>query len=272
ETARCLTLLDRDLAHAEALLREAAELSKRVAVEPPAIPDALGMLNQHAGRLAEARESFTRARDLCRKEQDHLGEFRALEHLFWLEVQSQHFDEARRLCAELVRIADRLREGSEIPFARTLAALCHYAANDEAGADLEAALLVLRNADAKQRLASVLNCAAAIDLDRGKCSLARKRAEEALLLSCALERRSDAAVARVVLARAAAAENDAATLQRQLSELRDGAVRGVSAQAWAAVESLRADLGGEKTTARVARSRRRQRGPQNGSGGFGTIA
>lgn len=148
EAARCLTLLERDLSHADALLSEAGALSSRLAIEPAAIPDAIGMLRLHEGRLAEAADQFARARDLCRRDQDGLGEFRALEHMVMVEFQRQCFDAAQSLCGELVELASRLREGSEIPFAHAAAALCRYVASEQAAADLDAALTALRNADA----------------------------------------------------------------------------------------------------------------------------
>ena len=140
EAARCLTLLERDLGHAEALVLEAEALATRLGTEPAAIPDAVGMLRLHQGELDAAAERFLHARDLCRREQDRLGEFRALEHLAVLEIQRLRFDEARRLSAELVEIGERLGEGSEAPYARALAALCRYAETADAADALDAAL------------------------------------------------------------------------------------------------------------------------------------
>jgi DNA-binding SARP family transcriptional activator len=240
EAARCLTLLERDLGHAEALLMEAGALSTRLAVEPTAIPDAEGMLRLHEGRLDEAAQRFAHARDLCRREQDRLGEFHTLEHLVMLEVQRERFAEALRSSDELVHLAERLREGSEAPMAQALRALCAYAlSTGDGGSMLERALAELRVVDAKQRLAFVLIAAAEIDLKRGNGGVARQRAEEALELARALERPSDTVMARVLLARAAVLQGDDAASKRQLAELHPDTLRGASAQARAAVESLR---------------------------------
>ncbi len=238
EAARCLTLLERDLGHAEALVLEAEALATRLGTEPAAIPDAVGMLRLHQGELDAAAERFLHARDLCRREQDRLGEFRALEHLAVLEIQRLRFDEARRLSAELVEIGERLGEGSEAPYARALAGLCRYAETADAADALDVALADLRIADAKQRLVHVLIAAAEIDLDRGASATALTRAAEALDLSLILERPSDTVLARTVLARAASSDGDTDTAQRQREQLRGEALRGVSARARAAALAL----------------------------------
>lgn len=244
EAARCLMLLERDLSHADALLLEAGALSARLGIEPAAIPDAIGMLRLHQGRLEEAAEQFARARDLCRREQDRLGEFRALEHLAMLAVERERFADARRLSEELVRLAERLREGSEAPFARALVALCRYATDAEAGgAVLDTALADLRVADAKQRLGYLLTRAAEMDLRNGNAAVARRRAEEALQLAHLLERPSDIVLARAAVAAAAALQKDNATVDRERAELNAGALRSASAHARAAAERLLASLG-----------------------------
>jgi DNA-binding SARP family transcriptional activator len=244
EAARCLTLLERDLGHAEALVLEAGALSARLAIEPTAIPDATGMLRLHEGRLDEAAEQFARARDLCRREQDRLGEFRALEHLAMLELERERFAPALQLSEDLVRLAERLREGSEAPFARALFAFCRYATDAAAGgAPLETALAELRAADAKQRLCGLLIRTAEIDLRHGNAVEARRRAEEALLLARLLERPSDVVLARAALAGAAVLQKDDATADRELAALNAGALRGVSAQARAAAARLQAQRG-----------------------------
>jgi DNA-binding SARP family transcriptional activator len=242
EAARCLTMLERDLGHAEALLLEAGALSRRLGMEPTAIPDAVGMLRLHEGRLDEAAERFTHARDLCRKDLDRLGEFRALEHLVILELQREGYATAQGLSAELVGLADRLREGSEAPSARTLAALSRYALGaEDARAALDTALAELRVVDAKHRLASALISTAEIDVRRGDAAVAQQRAEEALRIAALLQCPSAIVLARVAVARAAALQGDSATCKRQLSELHADGLRGVSFRARNAVEQLRAE-------------------------------
>jgi len=254
EAARCLTLLERDLNHADALISEAGALASRLAIQPAAIPDAIGMLRLHEGRLSEAAEHFRQAHNLCRKEQDRLGEFRALEHLVIVELQRRRFAKAQALCAELVQIAGRLREGSEAPFARAVSALCRYVSTPDA-AELDAALTELRAVDAKQRLAYVLRRAAAIDLQRGDANSARRRANEALRHARCLKRPSDEVLARVVLARAAAFLGDEVGYRRQQAVVASEALRHVSAEARAAVVALRAG----KTSGRAQRRAKGER-------------
>lgn len=241
EAARCLTMLERDLGQAEALLLEAGALSHRQGVEPSAIADAVGMLRLHEGRLDEAARLFERARSLARKEQHRLDEFRALEHAVMLELQRENHAEAQRLSRELMRIADRLREGSEAPFARVLAALSSYAvAPDDARSELEEALEQLRVADAKHRLAYALTRAAEVDLRRGDPRRARDRGGEALELARLLDRPTEIALARVALVRAATELGDEAEVKRQLAALNRERVRNASCQARQAVQGLRA--------------------------------
>jgi hypothetical protein len=248
EAARCLALLERDLGQAEALALEAEGISAALDAVPSPIPDAIGMLRLHEGRLDEAARCFTEARALCRNEQDRLGEFRTLEHHYMLEMQRECFAEAQRLSEELVDVASRLRDGSEAPHARVLAALSRYMISDDVSAEIEEALTELRSVDAKQRLAYALTRAAEADVRRGAPSLAHARASEALDLAQLLERRSDVVLARVVLTRSATLAGDGAAARGQLAELKPIDLRFVSQQARHAAEALRPPRGRSSRT------------------------
>ena len=239
EAARCLALLERDLGQAEALALEAEGISAALDAVPSPIPDAIGMLRLHEGRLEEAARRFTEARVLCRNEQDRLGEFRTLEHHYMLEMQRECFTEAQRLSEELVEVASRLRDGSEAPHARVLAALSRYMATGDVLAEFEEALTELRSVDAKQRLTYALTRAAEADLRRGAAALARARASEALHLAQLLERKSDVVLARVALTRAATLAGDSTAAGSQLAEIQPAELRFVSQQARHAAEALR---------------------------------
>lgn len=238
EAARCLALLERDLGHAEALALEAEGISASLESAPSSISDAIGMLRLYDDRLDEAAQRFAAARELCRREQDHLGEFRTLEHQVMLEIRRASWGEARRRADELVEVASRLRDGSEAPFARVLAALARYMDDAAVSGDLAAALDELRSADAKQRLGYALTRAAEADLRRGDAASARARAEEALRLATLLERPSDVALARVALARVATMNGDREAFAGHVAELRGASLRFVSAEARAALASL----------------------------------
>jgi tetratricopeptide (TPR) repeat protein len=230
EAARCLALLERDLVQAQSLVLEAGAMSVRAGIEPIAIPDAMGMLSLHQGRLDEAAGYFHRARDLSCGHADRLAEFQALEHLVILELQRECYRVAESYADELIVIANKLREGSEAPFAHLLAALAHYAGGDDAILPkLEEALESLRLADAKHRLAYALTRTAEIDLRDGRPSSAHTRAEEALRLAQVLQRPSELILARATLVRAAAAMQDEQRFSQYRQALALESLQGVSA-------------------------------------------
>jgi DNA-binding SARP family transcriptional activator len=207
EAARCLAMLERDLPHADAMLMEAQALASRKHLSHHAIPAALGMLRFHENRLDEAAELFKEARTLARTAGDRFSEFQAHEYLAMTEIERGRYEAARVHCAALIDLGERLREGSERPLAYALDALCGYAIADDAG-PLEVALVQLRAADAKHRLAFTLTRAARLDLDRRRPEAAIARASEALACAEALERPSEIVLAHVVLAEARRATGD----------------------------------------------------------------
>ena len=242
EAARCLARLERDLSHAEALVLEANALAGRLDVEHVAISECMGILCSHRGQFDEAADLYRRARDLSRRDGDRLGEFEALEHHVMQEMQRRRYPDAIALSGDLVAIGEKLREGSERPTARALAALARYAAGEvDQSAVLESALEDLRLADAKHRLGFVLTRAALIDLDRDEVGLAQKRATEALWIAELLERPTEIALAHVALAKAAAAGGDDDALRRHIGALGDRSLRDVSAPVRQTIEEALAD-------------------------------
>lgn len=213
EAARCLAMLERDLAHADAMLMEAQALAARKHLSHCAIPAALGMLRFYENRLDEAVELFKEARTLARSSGDRLSEFQANEYLAMIEIERGRPESARAYCAVLIELGEKLREGSELPFARALDALCQYALSDETG-PLETALDGLRAADAKHRLACTLTRAALLDVERQRPGDAIARASEALDCAEALDRATEILLAHVALARAHRLANDSAGFAR----------------------------------------------------------
>lgn len=254
EAARCLALLENDLAQAEALVLEAGALSKRAGFDHAAIADALGMLRLHEGRLEEAADHFARGRSLARREADSMGEFLAIEHLIALEMERGDAAAARRLSADLVALGAKLREGSEEPFARAIEALTRASAGEDgAHDDLERALGDLRDADAKQRLAFVLVRASRLDLQLGDARRAQSRAEEALALAEAMRLPSDMALARVALVRAADAAGDVRAARTHRESLATTAGAILSAAARKAIEEMSAPKRRKPSRRRKAR-------------------
>jgi hypothetical protein len=134
-----------------------------------------------------------------------------------LDLQRGRFAEARERCQELLTLGDKLREGSEEPFARAIHGLCNYAIDDD-DSGLHSALADLRVADAKHRLAYVLTRASLIDSERGRGHAATERANEALGYAKALERATEMLLANAVLSHEHGASGDSARAAKFRSE------------------------------------------------------
>jgi hypothetical protein len=239
EAARCLTLLERDPGQAEALLVEAQALSRRQGEEPDGIPDTLGMLKVQQGAFDEAALEFARAREAARRDGERSNEFMALEHLTKLEIRRGNCARARALAAELCGLAERLRGGSELPFARVVEALCRSNEGDPtADAALTEALDALVAADAKHRLAFSLNEAACLDIRSGRLQRAEARAREALRLAELLELPTEMVMGHARLARLAAEHGDRASVEAHVLALRQLLPRNISAHARTLAEDV----------------------------------
>lgn len=237
EASRCLAMLERDLGTAESLATEADALAKRLQIEPNALADAAGLLCRHRGERDEAALLFDRARTLARREGDRVAEFLALEHQLVLEIERGAHERASALCEEAVVLTERIRSGSERPFAAALRALCrHIEGHDPDLAAFEAALAALRLADAKHRLAFVATTAARLLRARGERRRARLLAEEALAAATLLDRRSDVTMALAVLAEIAFDDGDAGAADIHLRRLGEIMMTGVSESAFRAAE------------------------------------
>ena len=90
----------------------------------------------------------------------------------------------------------------------------------------------------------VLIIAAEHDIESGRLEAAQRRADEALTLATAVNRRSQMALARSVLGRVACARREQRTAKRHLDAIHPDLERplALSARARAAVESLAAVL------------------------------
>jgi DNA-binding SARP family transcriptional activator len=207
-TAKCLAMIERDLPKADAMLMEAQSLSSRKGFSHFAIPAGLGMLRFHENKMDEAVELFKESRTLCKSAGARIDEFQANEYLVMIEFQRGNYEKAKSYCEALEAIGDKLRGGSEGPFARALSALCDYALSDSSKR-LETALDELRVVDAKHRLAYTLSRAAQLDCERGRLEDAARRATEALKYATLLHRATEMALARAILACTSQANGDA---------------------------------------------------------------
>jgi DNA-binding SARP family transcriptional activator len=229
ETAKCLAMLERDLSHADALLLEASSRASRGRQRVPAIPAALGMLRYYENRLDEAEELFKEARTLYKSAGDRLNEYQANEYLAMVEIERGRFDAARTRCTAMLELAEKLRDGSEGPFARAMDALCRYASHDEDA--LAEPLEALRVVDAKHALAYTLNRAAAIDRARNRHDRAIVRAREALECAEILERASERLMAHTILAQSYDATRKPAHARAQVEAI--AAMSAVPVAEWA---------------------------------------
>jgi hypothetical protein len=247
ETAKCLALLERDMSRADAMLMEASALAERKGFSHHAIVAGQGMLRFHENLLDEAEEFFREARTLCKSAGDRVNEYQANEFLVMLDLQRGRPAQARERCEELLTLGDKLRGGSEEPFARAMAGLCAYAIDDEAEG-LEAALADLRIADAKHRLAYILTRAALLDCERGRVDTATQRATEALGYATLLERATEMLLANAVLAHECSVTGDRKGAARFAKEVER--VRALGAAAW--TQDIAARLAGKnKRTVRM---------------------
>lgn len=243
ETAKCLMMIERDLDKADAMLMESRALAERRHFSHHAIAAGLGMLRFHENRLEDAEELLQEARTLCKSSGDRVSEYQANEYLAMLYFQQGRFAEARNRGSELEVLGEKLREGSEGPFARAMLGLCDYAGDDDPSA-LDAALAELRTADAKHRLAYVLSRAAIIDCQRGRTASGVRRATEALGYAELLERATEKLIANAVLAHCHASAGETAEAAERRAEV--SRLQGGAAATWtdAIASGLFADAGG----------------------------
>jgi hypothetical protein len=227
ETARCLAMIERDLSKADAMLMEAQARSARKGFRHHAIPAGLGILRFHENKMDEAAELLKESRTLCKSAGAHIDEFQANEYLAMIEFQRGDFKQAQACCRTLEQIGEKLRVGSEAPFARALTALCEYAINDNSKG-LESTFEELRAADAKHRLAHALIRAAQLDCERGRLKDAERRAEEALQHATVLHRATEMALARAILTCTSQAKEDLAAAAEHVAAIAELSSAGLA--------------------------------------------
>ncbi len=250
DTSHCLCLIEREMDRAEKLALEARSLAEEfdLEIEGSELPMALGMLRQHAGAFDEARRLAERAFQRSRHDPYPWTQFHCLSRLVMIELERGCPEEALAWCRDLIAMTEEMGDGSEAPFAAALEALARCALGDaEATADVDRAAARLRLVDSKWMLAYVQNAAAALDLESGHPEAGRRRAEDALTAAEAVGRRSEAALARALLARLSLEEDDPGAAARHLKAVQDDLAQphALSARARRAVE---------KTTERLTKN------------------
>jgi DNA-binding SARP family transcriptional activator len=209
--AKCLTLVEGDMPHAEQLLGQAFEVSGPDAEKVLEIQWAAGLFYRFSGNESRALASLERALGLSRQLPHRWAQFQCLMNLTRIDLEEGRPAEALARSAEMCEVAEKMPEGSEPPLAAAFEAIARTLLR-EAGAEdrLATAIDGLRRLDAKGALACVLALWARLDLEDGRLERTRTHAAEALAAAEVLKRRSDAVVARALLGSVALATGDRA--------------------------------------------------------------
>jgi len=197
-TGRCLVFIQRDVQRGLLLLTEAETLAAQSGVEHAEIPLGLGYYFAHVGEEARAIPELERAYTIAAREQDHWREWIAVVRLVTLALERPDPEAALRHAKRLTAIAAKMTGGSEGPVTEVLTTLARMISGE--AVDIERSFDLLRQIDSKGDLAYDLTYLAESELQRGDSDSARRHAEEALDAAELVDRASEAAVARSLLA------------------------------------------------------------------------
>lgn len=212
DTARCLTLLEREMPRAQQLIQAAEGIAGSGASNILEYVWASGLFCHFIGQVEPAIASMERALALARRDLLRWEEFECLLRLALIDLENGRAAQALERCGALADLAAKMGDGSEVSVAGALSALARLALRQPGAEDgVESALRALRAVDAKGMLAIVLNLAAQSDLGDQRAASAQRRAAEALAMATAVNRRSQMAISRAVLAEVALQGGDAAT-------------------------------------------------------------
>lgn len=196
-TGRCLIFIQRDVPRGRRLLEEAETLAAHSGLEHLEIPLGLGYFYAHIGDDARAVPQLEQAYAMAVRAQDHWREWLATTRLTTIALERGNAADALRYCERLAPAAAKMTGGSEGPVTDMLTALAQLISG--ASVDVERCLQLLRDIDNKGELAYALLFLAERDLRRGDTERARQRADAALQAAEAVDRRSEAAIARALL-------------------------------------------------------------------------
>ena len=199
----CLAEIGRNVGRAEALLYEAQTLAEQVGLELCDIVSGLGAIHRHRGRYDEARSQLQRAWQMVKAEQDHWRECSFLSYLAMTELEAGDPQAAVPYCEEMARVAQQMEgEGSEGAISAALQALARYQLQlPRAEQELEGAIALLHQLDAKRVQAYVLVGAGEVDLQSERVELALARAQTALKRAQAVNHPSEIALSGALLVR-----------------------------------------------------------------------
>lgn len=242
QMALCLAMLGRDLDEADAMVMEATAIANRLGASQHMLPLSRGLLDHLAGQPEAALKKLQEARIQAQLEGERNGEFQALEELVLLSLEMNRLADARLLARDLVALGDKLRDGSEAPLARALAAIAEWRAGDEAAwSAIETALVELRRVDARHRLANVLIMIGETQLARKQTDAAYTAVDEALAAARQIERTSDVIRALVLAAHIDAARGDLESLETRRIALKSTIMDSASLPVRKAAELVLSD-------------------------------
>jgi DNA-binding SARP family transcriptional activator len=216
-TGRCLMLIEGDVGRARTLIDEARVLAERLRIDDAEISWGQGLSHYWVGEYPAALAALDRCHDKARAAQDRWREHQSLEQVVRLHLERDDAEAARARLPELLDVASKCGGGSEEPLARALAALLElHAGRWEALAATDVAIQQLVDADSRLLQAYVHNFVALFALRDDRAELARQHAAAALEAARVVRRRSEQAIARALLARAALAAGDSDAARDQL--------------------------------------------------------
>jgi hypothetical protein len=176
----------------------------------------MGLIHAYKGNGDEAVRLLERAAGLAATQSDYWAQSQALTRLARMALEDGKPDEALTRCVALEPLVVKFSEGSEAPFVAALRGLARLHLGETGAREaVDGAVDALRSIDSRAHLAYVLVCLAEIDLREGRRDRASQRASEALDSADKVDQKSEAAVARALLARLAF-ENDKRPEARQL--------------------------------------------------------
>ena len=244
-SARCLLMIERDVPQAQAMIVEA-----RAALGPPGdqlacMAWARGLLRRYCGDAVPALAALDEALEGYKREQSPWETFQVMSMTVICHLDGGDAAAALERCAALREVAGKMAEGSELVQAAALEALARLALG-AAGAEraCEDAVQALRDLDAKAMLAYALCGLADHAFAAGALDAAERFAGEALTAAALVDRRSELAVARVLLGQVALARQDRPTAAAHLLATREDRDRplGLSARALARLGALETAL------------------------------
>lgn len=245
-SARCLLEVERDPAHARALLAEAEAMAETLDLKVIELDWGLGLVARADGDLHGAVKAVARALELARWREDHWREYECAVWLATLELEAGHFENVLAQVEDILGVARRMGE-SQAPFAEALGAL---AQQDAGSPELAARLEALRAADDKAHLAYALNTAAALGFEAGQAAFAEACAREALAAAQTVGRVTEETVATAWLALAAATAGNKQGAAEWFGRLpADDIANPPSARAFAAIEWARRSVAAITTPA-----------------------